>query len=110
MNGVRQEIKIDPGQRWRLPSTEKKRRDRQIEFIHQTQFEQRTEQSRSALARDIFHAIFSTQLAEHLAEIDPSRFAQMQDRLSAQLLANTAWHSSCREDEDLREILLKNIQ
>src|SRR5438552_7398184 len=110
MNGVRQKIKIDPGQRRRLPSTEKKRRDRKIDLIHQPQFDERTEQSRSAFARDIFYFVFSTQLAEHLPEIDLRRFGQMQDRVSAQLLANPARHSSSGEDEDRCEIRLKNIQ
>src|SRR2546429_5759826 len=110
MDAGRQKFLAYSGKRWRVGSAEQIRRDREIQFVDQSSFEQRTKKNRASFARDPANFVITPQSPQHLDKIDISLIAQMQSRFLRERGSKFFRHSVGRENQDRRNIGLKNFQ
>src|SRR4029077_20023027 len=105
-----QKLLAETCQRRRFRSAEHVWRDREVELIDQTLFQQRPKKRWPAFACEPADFISAAQCFQHSGKIDVPGVAQMEGRLLPQSFLFFPRHSLRRKDEDRRNVGLKNLQ
>src|SRR6266487_2860960 len=110
MHAGGQKLLAETCQRRRFRAAKHVWRDREVELIDQTLFQQRAKKRWPAFACKPSDVVFAAQDFQHREKIDAPGVAHMEGRLLPQSFLFFPRHSLRRKDEDRRNVGLKNLQ